>query len=90
MKIGYGGDMKIASALGLHVNTVTQGRKELLSRDSEIDRIRKKGGGRPPLKKSTPEIITEIERLMKNDVAGDPITGLKWCRKTPGKIAENT
>jgi len=25
---------------------------------------------------------------MKNDVAGDPITGLKWYRKTPGKIAE--
>ncbi|KAA3603973.1 MAG: hypothetical protein D8M57_16255 [Candidatus Scalindua sp. AMX11] len=76
MKIGHGGDIIIASALGLHVNTVTQGRKELLSRDSELDRIRKKGGGRPPLKK-TPEIITEIERLMKNDVVGDPITGLK-------------
>ncbi|MCP4371525.1 MAG: hypothetical protein GY797_25900 [Deltaproteobacteria bacterium] len=53
MKIGYGGDMKMASVLGLHVNTVTQGRKELLSRDSEIDRIRKKGGGRQTLKKST-------------------------------------
>jgi hypothetical protein len=53
MKIGHGGDMKIASALGLHVNTVAQGRKELLLRDTEINRIRKKGGGRQPLKKST-------------------------------------
>ncbi len=53
IKIGYGGDKKIASSLGLHVHTVTQGRKELLSRDTEIDRIRKKGGGRLPLKKNS-------------------------------------
>lgn len=53
MKIGHGGDIEVASILGLHTNTVTQGRKELLSRDAEIDRIRKKGGGRTAIKKNS-------------------------------------
>ncbi len=53
MKIGHGGDREVASTLGLHTNTVTQGRKELLSRDAEIDRIRKKGGGRAAIKKNS-------------------------------------
>lgn len=26
----------------------------------------------------------EIKRLMKDDTAGDPISGIKWTRKTPG------
>lgn len=29
-----------------------------------------------------------IQRLLEHDTAGDPITGLKWTRKTTGKIAE--
>jgi len=52
LKIGYGGDGKIASILGLHTNTVAQGRKELLARDVEIDGARRKGGGRKAVKKN--------------------------------------
>jgi len=29
-----------------------------------------------------------IEILLEHDTAGDPITGLKWTRKTTEKIAE--
>jgi len=36
----------------------------------------------------TPEIIDAIEILLEHDTAGDPITGLKWTRKTTEKIAE--
>jgi hypothetical protein len=35
----------------------------------------------------TPEIIDAIEILLEHDTAGDPITGLKWTRKTTEKIA---
>jgi hypothetical protein len=52
LKIGYGGDSKIASILGLHANTIAQGRKELLVRDVEIDGARKQGGGRKAIKKN--------------------------------------
>ena len=31
--------------------------------------------------------MTEIERLLEHDTAGDPISGLKWTRKTTAKIA---
>src|SRR6516162_5524426 len=38
--------------------------------------------------KKTPEIIDAIEILLEHDTAGDPITGLKWTRKTTENIAE--
>ena len=31
--------------------------------------------------------MREIERLLEHDTAGDPISGLKWTRKTTAKIA---
>lgn len=37
--------------------------------------------------KKIPAIFERIERLMKYDTADDPISGLKWTRKTTGKIA---
>ena len=50
-KLGHGGDRKIAALLGLDVHTVSKGRRELFSQDFETKRIRKKGGGRKPVKK---------------------------------------
>ncbi len=38
--------------------------------------------------KKTPEIIGAIEQIMKHDVAGDPISGLRWTRKTRLKVAQ--
>jgi hypothetical protein len=52
MKLGYGGDEKISQKVGLDVKTVSRGRKELLSKNVDIERIRKKGAGRPSLKKT--------------------------------------
>ena len=33
-------------------------------------------------------VLNEIERLMKYEVAGDPMSGLKWTRKTRQKIVD--
>jgi hypothetical protein len=33
-------------------------------------------------------VIVEIEELMKYEAAGDPMTGTKWMRITPQKVAE--
>ncbi|MGD8837235.1 MAG: hypothetical protein PVJ19_19985, partial [Desulfobacteraceae bacterium] len=35
----------------------------------------------------TPEIVARIEKLMEPEMAADPITGLKWTRRTTAKIA---
>ncbi len=52
LRLGYGGDRKIADLLGMNVHTVAKGRKELLAEDLDLDRIRRAGGGRKPAKKN--------------------------------------
>jgi len=51
LKLGYGGDQRIADLLGLDRGTVAKGREELLAQDMQIDRIRKRGGGRKTTEK---------------------------------------
>ena len=52
LKVGHGGDQRIADLLGLDASTIARGRKQLRERDSDIDRVRRKGGGRKALKKN--------------------------------------
>jgi len=47
LKIGQGGDARIAHLLGVDPHTVAKGRRELLQRDIEAQGVRKRGGGRP-------------------------------------------
>ncbi len=51
LKWGHGGDCKIAGLLKMDVGTVARGRRELLQRDVEAERIRRTGAGRKPLEK---------------------------------------
>ena len=59
LKLGYGGDQRIAAFIGMDPHTVAKGRRELIEQDFELDRIRKPGGGRKrvetKLPKSSPE-----------------------------------
>src|SRR3970040_1058434 len=45
------------------------------------------GGGPKAGGKKTPEVLARIETLMQHETAGDPMTGLRWTRKTTEKIA---
>jgi hypothetical protein len=51
LKLGHGGDQRIADLLGLDRGTVAKGREALLEQDVKIDRIRRHGGGRKPTEK---------------------------------------
>ena len=51
LKCGWGGDRRIAQLLGIDPSTVAAGRRQLVERDVEIDRVRRAGGGRPPTEK---------------------------------------
>jgi len=51
LKLGHGGDRRIANLLGLAPGTVAKGRQQLLSEDVDRERVRRKGGGRKPLEK---------------------------------------
>ncbi|MFH1834123.1 MAG: hypothetical protein ABH877_03780 [bacterium] len=46
LRIGRGGDRRIAEWTGMDVHTIAKGRKELEKRDLQLERIRKPGGGR--------------------------------------------
>ena len=51
LRHGRGGDSLAADFLGVNIHTVAKGRRQLLERDVEIDRIRALGGGRKSVKK---------------------------------------
>jgi len=52
VKLGRGGDIRIARISGVDVKTVTRGRTELLAGDVDMARIRAVGAGRPSVKKN--------------------------------------
>lgn len=55
LKLGHGGDRQLARITGLNVETIRRGRRELARslEDFPSERIRRRGGGRPALKKKT-------------------------------------
>jgi hypothetical protein len=51
LKLGHGGDRKMAQLLGLDVNTIARGRQQLVAQDVELDRVRRAGAGRKSVEK---------------------------------------
>ena len=51
---GHGGDQRMADCLGLDVETVARGRRELLAGQVQRDRVRRAGAGRPRAEKKRP------------------------------------
>lgn len=62
LKTGRGGDARLAGLLGLDVDTVARGRRELLAQDSETKRVRAEGGGRLSVEKK----LRKSSRTSKN------------------------
>ena len=77
LKCGWGGDRRIATLLGIDPSTVATGRRQLVERDVEVDRVRRAGGGRTPTEKKTPDVFARLEALMAHETAGDPVSGLR-------------
>jgi hypothetical protein len=55
LKLGYGGDQRIADFIGMDAHTVSKGRRQLLEQDLDLERIRKAGAGRKPAEKKRPK-----------------------------------
>ena len=58
-KVGHGGDLLLSRVTGLHVDTIRRGREELDAdlQGRPLDRVRKPGAGRPPVKKKIPRSL---------------------------------
>lgn len=55
LKLGYGGDQRIAEFVGMDPHTVAKGRRELIEQDFQTGRIREAGGGRKRVEKKRPK-----------------------------------
>ena len=86
LKCGWGGDRRIAGLLGIDPATVSTGRRQLVERDVDLDRVRRVGGGRPPAEKNAgshrPPRSPDGARNGRR-----PGPRLKWTRRTTAKIA---
>lgn len=54
LKLGHGGDARLAAFLGLDAHTIARGRQQLLDQDVAVGRVRRHGGGRSPVEKKRP------------------------------------
>jgi hypothetical protein len=55
LRLGRGGDSRLAALLGLDVHTVARGRQQLLEQHALSGRVRQTGAGRKPTEKKRPE-----------------------------------
>jgi hypothetical protein len=55
LRLGHGGDSRLAELTGLDVHTIAKGRTKLLQRDVQLERVRRPGAGRYTLEKKRPK-----------------------------------
>jgi len=62
LRLGHGGDRRIAELTGMDVHTIAKGRVELFERDVQVGRVRRPGAGRPALEKKLRKSSTRSKR----------------------------
>jgi hypothetical protein len=50
-------------------------------------RMRRPGGGRKSTEQKDPTIVTALEQMLKDEVAGDPMTEQKWIRSSLSRLS---
>lgn len=84
---GYGGVSAVARATGIARSTIDRGLKDLTALDLAQRRIRRAGGGRPPLTRTDPTLLEDLRRLLEPATLGDPMRPLMWVSKSHAKLA---
>lgn len=90
LEIGWGGVSKVEKLTGMSHSTISKGIEELKSSEKLEcpERLRAHGGGRKKAEVKDPGLIGDIEKIMDENTAGDPMSLLKWTNKSTYKIAE--
>lgn len=86
---GRGGVQAMHELTGLSRPTILKGMRELREHKEPLasGRIRQPGGGRKRLEQADPGFERAIERIMKENTAGDPMSLLRWTHKSTAAIA---
>lgn len=86
--LGHGGIGIVSKATGISRTTISTGLKELSAPENiDTDRIRKKGGGRKKATYKSPEIKTELAKLIEPALRGEPDSPLMWTSKSLRKLS---
>ena len=78
--MGHGGITLMAQVSGLSERTIRRGIEELEAGDlgEMAERARRPGGGRKASEEVDPSLVSDLELLMEETTAGDPMRLLKW------------
>jgi transposase len=82
-----GGIKAIATATGVHPDTVARGVREVAGEPEPAVRVREPGGGRKKLAETDPELVTALMALVDPATRGDPMSLLVWTTKSTRKLA---
>ena len=90
-EIGYGGISQLARSTGLSRTTITQGIRELKKKKltAKSSHVRSKGGGRKPITENNKAIKTDLEKILSETSAGDPMSSLRWTCKSSRTMAKD-
>jgi len=75
LRLGHGGEQRLAEITGLSPHTIRRGRRELEAglADCPTDRVRAPGGGRPAREDQDPALAPALEALLAEETAGNPM-----------------
>jgi hypothetical protein len=88
--MGRGGITRLTRLTGMSRPTIAKGAAELQSRrplHPAAGRIRGAGGGRHRVEDLDPAVRGELQRIVQETTAGDPMSALKWTHKSTRTIA---
>ena len=91
--MGRGGISRVAEATGLSRVTIRAGLQELTRADTASgpqappERLRRRGGGRKPLRMHDPHLLHALETLVDPVTRGDPMSLLRWTCKSAAQLA---
>lgn len=89
IEMGFGGITGMRKVSGMSRTTITKGIRELKgSKPISNDRVRNEGAGRKSIKHNNDNLIIELERIMDENTAGNPMSRIKWTCKSTRNIAE--
>lgn len=89
LEMGWGGISKVQNLTGMSHSTIEKGIQELQSADKleAPKRLRAKGGGRKKAEIKDETLIPDLEKIMDENTADDPMSLLKWTNKSTYNIA---
>ena len=87
---GRGGVAAVSGITGIARSTINRGLAELrgaAAPEAPLDRVRRKGGGRPSLVVTDPTLLADLKALVEPATRGDPMAPLLWTAKSLRNLA---